>query len=205
MLRREGWPAGRKRVRRLYRLEGLQLRMRNRWRKKMSLHRDPTREPAQPGQYWAMDFVHDQLANGRKFRELTVVDKWSSESVLLEVDFALTGISVATAFWRLAKRRPLPRAITVDNEMESTSRALEEWAWRRGVQLEFIRPGKPVENGTIEPSNGRLRDEYQNAEVFVSIEDARRKIHDWGLRLQRAPAPWPPWSPDPKGVHRTRS
>ena len=180
MLRREGWPVGRKRVRRLYRLDGLQLRMRNRRRKKKSLHRGPTPKPTQPGQYWAMDFVHDQLANGRKFRVLTVVDKWSRESVMLEVDFALTGISVVTAFERLAKQRSLPLAITVDNGTEFTSKALDEWAWRQGVQLDFIRPGKPVENGMIESFNGRLRDECLNVHVFTSIEDARRKIHDWG-------------------------
>ena len=181
MLRREGWPVGRKRVRRLYRLEGLQLRMRCKRRKKMSLHRGPTPPPSGPGQFWAMDFVHDQLLDGRKFRVLTVIDKWSRESVLLEADFALTGICVVRAFERLAKERALPQAITVDHGTEFTSKALDEWAWRHGVQLDFIRPGKPVENGMIESFNGRLRDECLNAHVFSSIEDARQKIHAWGV------------------------
>ena len=179
MLRREGWPVGRKRVRRLYRQEGLQLRMRCRRRKKMSLHRGPTPKPTGPGQYWAMDFVHDQLASGRKFRVLTVIDQWSRESVLLEVDFALTGASVVRAFDRLASMRPLPMAITVDNGTEFTSRALDEWAWRHRVQLDFIRPGKPVENGMIESFNGRLRDECLNTNVFTSIDDARRTLEAW--------------------------
>ena len=180
MLRREGWPVGRKRVRRLYRLEGLQLRMRCKRRKKLSLHRGPTPKPTGPGQYWAMDFVHDQLVTGRKFRILTVVDKWSRESVLLEVDFALTGGSVVRAFERLAKDRKMPSAITVDNGTEFTSRVLDDWAWRNGVQLEFIRPGRPVENGMIESFNGRLRDECLNVHVFTSIDDARQKIEAWG-------------------------
>ena len=180
MLRREGWPVGRKRVRRLYRQEGLQLRMRCRRRKKMSLHRGPAPRPTGPGQYWAMDFVHDQLANGRKFRVLTVVDKWSRESVLLEVDFALTGLSVVRAFNRLAGMRTLPMAITVDNGTEFTSKALDEWAWRHRVQLDFIRPGRPVENGLIESFNGRLRDECLNANIFTSIDHARQVIHAWG-------------------------
>lgn len=180
MLRREGWPVGRKRVRRLYRLEGLQLRMRCRRRKRHSLHRGPTPAPSGPGQYWAMDFVHDQLADGRKFRVLTVVDKWSRESVLLEVDFALTGASVVRAFERLARQRSLPQAITVDNGTEFTSKALDEWAWQHKVQLDFIRPGKPVENGMIESFNGRLRDECLNTHAFLSLEDARQKIHAWG-------------------------
>lgn len=127
-----------------------------------------------------MDFVHDQLADGRKFRVLTVVDKWSRESVLLEVDFALTGASVVRAFERLARQRSLPQAITVDNGTEFTSKALDEWAWQHNVQLDFIRPGKPVENGMIESFNGRLRDECLNAHVFLSLEDARQKIHAWG-------------------------
>lgn len=180
MLRREGWPVGRKRVRRLYRQEGLQLRMRCRRRKKMSLHRGPTPRPTGPGQYWAMDFVHDQLVDGRKFRVLTVVDKWSRESVLLEVDFVLTGMSVVRAFDHLSKQRSLPQAITVDNGTEFTSKVMDEWAWRHGVQLDFIRPGKPVENGMIESFNGRLRDECLNVNAFTSIDDARQKIHEWG-------------------------
>jgi len=99
---------------------------------------------------------------------------------LLEVDFALRDASVVRAFNELAKRREMPRAITVDNGTEFTSKALDEWAWRTGVQLDFIRPGKPVENGMIESFNGRLRDECLNAHVFTSIEDARQKIEAWG-------------------------
>lgn len=179
MLRREGWQVGRKRVRRLYRLDGLQLRMRCRRRKRASLHRGPTPVPTGPGQYWAMDFVHDQLANGRKFRVLTVIDKWSRESVLLEVDFTLNGRRVVEAFERLSRHRALPLAITVDHGTEFTSKVLDEWAYKHRVQLDFIRPGKPVENGHIESFNGRLRDECLNANEFVTIEDARQRILAW--------------------------
>jgi putative transposase len=84
------------------------------------------------------------------------------------------------ALERLAERRPMPRAIPVDNGTEFTSKALDERAWRSGVQLDFIRPGKPVENGIIESFNGRLRDEGLNAHVFASIEDARHKSAAWG-------------------------
>jgi len=181
MLRREGWPVGRKRVRRLYRLEGLQLRMRCRRRKRASLHRGPAPQPSGPAQYWAMDFVHDQLASGRKFRVLTVIDKWSRESVLLEVDYTLTGNSVVCALGRVAQQRPLPLAITVDHGTEFTSKAVDEWAYAHRVQLDFIRPGKPVENGMIESFNGRLRDECLNANEFVSLDDAREKITAWGI------------------------
>lgn len=179
MLRREGWKAGRRRVHTLYCKEGLQLRMKSRRRKRMSLHRGPAPAPTGPAQCWAMDFVHDQLANGRKFRVLTVIDKWSRESVLLEADFALTGVSVVNAFNRLMTTRKLPGAITVDNGTEFTSKALDEWAYQHDVQLDFIRPGKPVENGMIESFNGRLRDECLNVNEFRSMEDVRSRLAAW--------------------------
>lgn len=115
MLRREGWKDNKKRIHRLYRLEGLQVRMHKRRKKRMSLHRGAVPPATGPNQYWSMDFVHDRLANGRSFRVLTVIDQWSRESVLLETDFALTGQSVVDALERLSRHRPLPKAITVDH------------------------------------------------------------------------------------------
>jgi len=129
VLRREGWKVNRKRVHRLYRLEGLQVRMRVRRRKRLSLHRGPAPRPTALGERWSMDFVHDQLIDGRAFRVLTVVDHWSRESVLLEVGFRLTGDSVAQALTTVGKHRPLPRSITVDHGTEFTSKALDQWAW----------------------------------------------------------------------------
>lgn len=169
----------RKRVHRLYRLEGLQLRLRVRRRKRAALHRGPVPIPRARNEAWSMDFVHDQLATGRRFRVLTVIDQWSRESVLLETDFALGGQDVAQALERISQIRPLPKAITVDHGTEFTSKALDEWAWRRGVQLDFIRPGKPVENGLIESFNGRLRDECLNVNEFASLEHARATLRSW--------------------------
>src|ERR1022692_262861 len=129
LLRREGWKVNHKRVHRLYRLEGLQVRMRMRRRKRLSLHRGPAPRPTSLGERWSMDFVHDQLANRQAFRVLTVVDNWSRESVLLEASFRLTGESVAQALSRASVQRPLPRSITVDHGTEFTSKALDQWAW----------------------------------------------------------------------------
>src|SRR5437879_218385 len=179
LLRREGWLVGRNRVHRLYRLEGLQVRMRVRRRKRISLHRGPVPAATTRNEYWSMDFVHDQLANGRVFRVLTVIDKWSRESVLLETSFSLTGQSVVDALQQMSLNRPLPKAITVDHGTEFTSKSLDEWAWNNGVKLDFIRPGKPTENAFIESFNGRLRDECLNVNEFVSIEDARQRIEIW--------------------------
>ena len=126
-----------------------------------------------------MDFVHDQLLDGRSFRILTVIDQWSRESVVVEAGLSLSGSSVAAALDQAAQRRPLPKAITVDHGTEFTSRALDEWAWQRGVQLDFIRPGKPVENGLIESFNGRLRDECLNVTEFTSLEHAHAALSAW--------------------------
>jgi len=108
-----------------------------------------------------------------------VIDQWSRESVLMEANAALTGQSVVDALEALSGHRPLPKAITLDHGTEFTSKALDEWAYRRGVQLDFIRPGKPVENAFIESFKGRLRDECLNVYSFVSIAHARALIETW--------------------------
>jgi putative transposase len=188
LLRREGWGVNRKRVRRLYRLDGLQVRMRVRRRKHIALHRGPAPVPAGPTERWSMDFVHDALADGRPFRILTVVDQWSRSSPLLEVASSMSGHTVGAALDRVLGTAPRPRSITVDHGTEFQSRALEDWAYRRGVLLDFIRPDKPVENAFIESFNGRLRDECLNVEQFASVADAQAKIEAWRVDYnQRRP------------------
>ena len=188
LLRRDGWPVNKKRVRRLYRLEGLQLRMRVRRRKHQALHRGPAPAPTEPRERWSMDFVHDALADGRPFRILTVVDQWSRYSPLLEVAARQSGQSVGEALDRVLRGPQTPRSITVDHGTEFQSRALEDWAYRRGVQLDFIRPGKPVENAFIESFNGRLRDECLNVHQFQSLADAKATIEAWRVDYnQRRP------------------
>lgn len=188
LLRREGWLVNRKRVRRLYRLDGLQLRMRVRRRKHIALHRGPAPIPAGPTERWSMDFVHDTLADRRPFRILTVVDNWSRQSPMLEVEFRMSGETVGQALDRVLTGVSGPRSITVDHGTEFQSRALEDWAYRRGVQLDFIRPGKPVENAFIESFNGRLRDECLNVHQFASLAEAQTIIETWRLDYnQRRP------------------
>ena len=173
MLRREGWTINMKRVRRLYRLQGPQLRMRVRRRKHISLHPGAVPAATRAHERWSMDFLHDSLIDGRAFRVLTVVDQWSRWSPILEVGQSLSGKAVAEALDRVIIEHGTPVSITVDHGTEFTSRAIDEWAYQRGVKLDFIRPGKPVENGYIESFNGRLRDECLNTHQFLSIEDAR--------------------------------
>ena len=120
-------------------------------------------------------FLSPRLA----FRVLTVVDHFSRECPLLEAGMSMTGKAVARALERLSFHHPLPKVITVDNGSEFFSQAMDSWAYRQGVQLEFIRPGKPTENAYIESFNGRLRDECLNGNLFFSIDDARRKLEVW--------------------------
>jgi putative transposase len=145
----------------------------------MSLHRGPAPKPTQLGERWSMDFVHDQLTDGRAFRILTVVDNWSRESVLLEAGFRLTGESVAKALEGARTERGLPQSITVDHGTEFTSKSLDQWAWTNRIQLDFTRPGKPTDNGLCESFNGRLRDECLNVHEFESLDHAAAVLEAW--------------------------
>lgn len=179
LLRREGWPVNMKRIYRLYREESLNLRLYGSKRKRASHLRVPLAAADGPNQQWTMDFVADQLFDGRRFRVLTVVDKFSRECVLMEADFSLTGKMVARALEHLGHHRPLPSVITVDNGSEFAGKDLDNWAYYKRIKLDFIRPGKPVENAYIESFNGRLRDECLNDQVFISLQDARKKLEIW--------------------------
>lgn len=178
LLRREGWKVNAKRVYRLYSEANLGVRTKAR-RKRAAQVRVPLAGATQVNERWSMDFVSDRLADGRAFRVLTIVDQYSRECPLLEPGFSLTGKRVVDCLDRLASERGLPDAITIDNGSEFCSRALDIWAYQRGVKLDFIRPGKPVENGYVESFNGKLRDECLNTEVFFSLEDARQKLERW--------------------------
>jgi putative transposase len=122
---------------------------------------------------------HDQLFAGRSFRVLTVVDQWSRASPVLELGFSLSGHDVVRALHRVLATRARPTSITCDHGTEFTSKAVEAWAYERGVQLDFTRPGKPTDNSHIESFNGRLRDECLNVQQFFSLDDARAKLEAW--------------------------
>ncbi len=123
--------------------------------------------------------MHDQMFDGRALRILTVIDQWSGESVSLKANFRLPGRCLGQALGQAAAIRGWPQAITVNNRTEFTSKALDEWAFRRGVKLDYTRPGKPTDNGLIESFNGRLRDEFLNVNEFITLYDAREKLKAW--------------------------
>ena len=167
-----------KRVSRIYREEQLQVRRKR--RKKMAASvRIPLPAPTKANERWSMDFVMDVTAMGRRVRILAVVDDYTRECLVVEVDTSIGGMRVARVLDRLAEYRGRPKGITVDNGPEFAGRALDSWAYSNKVQLNFIRPGKPVENAYIESFNGRLRDECLNSHEFGSLGEARNIIETW--------------------------
>jgi len=179
-LRREGWQVNRKRVYRLYRDAGLAVRRRK--RKRIGVfERKPLPKPTRANVSWSMDFVADGLIGGRRMRCLTIVDDCTRECLAIEVDTSITGLRVQAVLERLADTRGLPMSITVDNGPEFDGQVLDKWAYRRAVQLSFIRPGKPNENAYIESFNGKFRDECLNEHWFLSLAHARKVIEDWRI------------------------
>lgn len=179
LLRRRGWQVNRKRVYRLYREEGLSLRRKRPKRRRSAMLRVDRPAGRVPNERWAMDFVADALASGAKLRVLAVVDTCTRECVALDVRTTFRGQHVADVLTRVGVRRGLAAVITTDNGTEFTSRALDHWAYRNGVKLDFTRPGKPTDNGHIESFNARLRSECLSQHYFSTVEEARQVIDAW--------------------------
>jgi len=184
MLRREGLVINHKRTERIYKEEGLSLRIRKR-KKRASMLRVELSKPEGVNQRWSMDFMSDQLYNGRRFRVLTIVDDYSRECLAIETDTSLRGARVVQVLERLYSARGLPKVITMDNGPEFTGNALDKWAYQRGVKLNFIRPGKPSDNAFIESFNGKFRDECLNENWFLSIASAKEIIEAWRVDYNR--------------------
>jgi len=178
MLRREGLVINHKRTERVYREEKLSLRLKKR-NKRPSHARVPQVGPFCRDAQWGMDFLSDALMDGRRIRILTIVDLWDRSSPALEVDVSLPGQRVVRTLERLRLQGRLPQCIRMDNGPEFTGKALDAWAHTHNVRLDFIRPGKPMDNGHIESFNGKMRDECLNQNVFLSLADARDSLERW--------------------------
>lgn len=178
LLRREQFPVNHKRVYRVYREEGLMLR-RKRRKRVTSIGRTAPPPVTQRHQAWAMDFTSDTLAHGQRFRTLNIVDPYSRECLAIEVDTSLPGQRVVRVLDRLVATYGPPARLRVDNGPEFVGRAVDAWAYQHKVQLDFITPGKPMENGHVESFNGKFRDECLNQHWFVSLAHARVLIEAW--------------------------
>jgi len=185
LLRREGRLVNHKLVLRLYREEGLAVARRRR-QKRVSVPRVPLPAPTTPNERWSMDFVTDALSDGRSFRCFTVVDDLTRECPAIEVASSLPALRVIQVLDRLSVTRGLPRSIVCDNGPEFAGRALDLWAHHHGVALQFIRPGKPVENAFIESFNGRFREECLSTEWFTSLSEAQQSIELWRCDYNQA-------------------
>lgn len=183
-LEREGVPVSVKKVYRLYREGGLAVRRRK--RKRVAVARQPLPAPARLNECWAMDFMSDSLANGRRFRVLNVVDVLSREALAGEVDTSLPATRVVQALDEIALERSYPTRITCDNGPEFRSLALDAWAYEHGVTLDFIAPGKPIQNAFMESYNGRMRDECLNLHWWRTVIEAREGIGAYRLDYNTA-------------------
>jgi putative transposase len=180
VLRREGWKDNHKRVYRIYKEEGLNLRSKRPRRNKSAAHRFD--RPGLDGLYQccSMDFVADQLFDGRKFRALTLVDNFSRECLAIHPGQSLKGTDVVSVLDEIKIfKNIIPKRIQVDNGSEFISKELDRWAYENNVTLDFSRPGKPTDNPFIESFNGSFRDECLNVNWFLSMEDASEKIETW--------------------------
>ena len=178
LLRREGHAVNRKRVQRLYREEKLTVRQRG-GRKRAIGTRAPIGVALRPNERWSLDFVSDQMTDGRRFRILAVVDDCTRECLALVADTSLSGLRVARELDAIVARRGRPIGIVSDNGTELTSNAILGWADRTRVRWHYIAPGKPQQNGFIESFNGRMRDEVLNETLFRSLTHARLVLTAW--------------------------
>ena len=179
MLRRDGIAINEKRTRRLYNELGLQLRNKVPKRRVKAKLRDDRTIAVHINETWAMDFVHDQLATGKKIRVLTVVDTFSRFSPMVDPRFSYKGEDVVLTLERICKNIGYPKSIRVDQGSEFISRDLDLWAYANNVTLDFSRPGKPTDNSFIESFNGKFRSECLNTHWFMNLDDARQKMEDW--------------------------
>jgi putative transposase len=179
LLKREGWKVGKKLVYRLYREEGLALRHKPRRHRRVATHQRERFQPTAANQVWGMDFVADQLADGRRFRALTVMDGFTRESLAIEVGQRLRGEDVVSTLNQIQSQRGVSKLLCCDNGSEFTSQIMDLWAYQNGVRIDFSRPGKSTDNAHVESFNGTLRAECLDTHWFATLTEARQFIEAW--------------------------
>lgn len=179
LVRRDGIVANHKRVYRIYTEEGLAVRSRK--RRHLRITRGTMPPPVtRPNQRWSIDFISDTFASGRAMRVLTVVDDCTHEGLAVDPALSFPSRSVIRSLESIAfERGCLPSVLKFDNGPEFTSHAMLAWASKRNIELHFIDPGKPMQNGSVESFNARVRDEFLNEHVFMSLFEARAAAAEW--------------------------
>jgi putative transposase len=179
LLNREGWNVSRYLAYRLYQEEGLALRPKRSRRRRTAVPRRERFRCTAPNQIWGLDFIADQLVDGRRFRALTVVDIYTRESLAIEPGQSMKGEDVVMVLNRILLHRGSPKVLFCDNGSEFTSQAMDLWAYRNGVRIDFSRPGKPTDNAFVESFNGTLRAECLDAHWFATLAEAKQLIELW--------------------------
>jgi putative transposase len=178
-LQRERWRANVKRVRRLYYLEGLQMRHKPPRRRVTAKLRDDRSNATGPNQVWAMDWMHDELFDGKRIWVLTVVDTWSRICPVMRVCRSATAMVIIEALEEARRNLGLPHTVRVDQGRQFTSKELDLWAYANGITLDFSRPGKPTDNAYVESFNASVRMECVGQHWFMDLDDAIEKVEDW--------------------------
>ena len=179
LLNREGWGVGKSLMQRLYREEGLGLKQRPKRRRRAAEHPRERIRVTRTNQVWSLDFMADQLTDGRRFRVLTIVDVFTRECLAVEVGQSLKGTDVVAVLNQILSKREAPKMLFCDNGSEFSSQIMDLWAYQNGVRIDFSRPGKPTDNAYIETFNGTLRAECLDAHWFGTLAEAKERIEAW--------------------------
>lgn len=177
-LRQQGYEWNYKRVRRVYLLMGLNKRRRIRKRLPARDSR-PLCQTLLANETWSMDFMHDTLANKRRFRTLNIIDDYNREALNIEAEFSFSGYSVVSALKRTIHEHGKPKRIRVDNGPEFISSAFTDWCGQQGIEVQYIPPGKPSQNGYIERFNRTYRQDVLNAYLFEDMMQVRILTEEW--------------------------
>ncbi len=177
-LRLEGYPWNKKRVRRVYLKLGLNLRRKTKKRIPARV-KHPLVQMEQPNQTWSMDFMSDALENGRRIRVLNVIDDFNRKAIVTQAEFTFPAIEVIQVLRRSFEENGKPQKIRVDNGPEFTSLEFSEWCRLQQVKLQYIQPGKPMQNGYIERFNRTFRQDVLDAHLFSGIDQVRALAEQW--------------------------
>lgn len=177
-LRRKGYKCNHKKLYRVYKL--LKLNIRRKVKRRLPQRvKQPLLVPGALNQVWSMDFMSDSLVDGRRFRLFNIIDDYNRESLWIEIDTSLPGLRVIRVLERLIEMRGKPLRIRVDNGPEFISDKLQLWCEEKNIQLQFIQPGKPVQNAFVERNNGSIRRELLDAYLFFTLQEVRMMAEEW--------------------------
>ena len=178
VLRREGHPWNHKRVYRVY--CQMKLNLRRKFKKRLRrIPPQPLLQPLHPNYCWSMDFMRDSLSCGKVFRTFNLVDDYNREGLGIEVGTCLPAERITRFLDQLIRVRGKPKRIRSDNGSEATSGHFQEWAKAQSIEIDYIQPGKPMQNGFIERFNGTYRREVLDLYLFSSLDEVRSETQRW--------------------------